>query len=146
MTLLAAGHLGTDFASGALPALLPFLVDRFDLSYTLAATLMLASAVSSSLIQPLFGLWSDRRGAIWLLPTAVPPGTWLFGAAVILLGVNVARYIKHIAISGFSVAVGIAAFVVAVSQLWRTDPPLVAIFLLAIGTSLVARPLFTRTA
>jgi MFS transporter, FSR family, fosmidomycin resistance protein len=71
MTLLAAGHLGTDFANGALPALLPFLVDRFGLSYTLAATLMLASAVSSSVIQPLFGLWSDRRGAIWLLPAGV---------------------------------------------------------------------------
>src|SRR2546423_2200189 len=71
MTLLAAGHLGPDFANGALPALLPFLVDRFDLSYTLAATLILASAVSSSVIQPLFGLWSDRRGAIWLLPVGV---------------------------------------------------------------------------
>ena len=86
-------------------------------------------------------------GAIWLLPpAAVPPGTWLFGVAGILLGVNFARYIKHIAVSGFSVVVGIAAFVAAFSQLWRTDPPLVAIFLLVIGTSLVARPLFTRTA
>src|SRR3954449_6490692 len=71
MTALAAGHLGTDFANGALPALLPFLKDRFSLSYTLAALLMLASTASSSLIQPLFGLWSDRRGAIWLLPTGV---------------------------------------------------------------------------
>src|SRR5215211_5308732 len=71
MTGLAAGHLATDFANGALPALLPFLVDRFALSYTLAATLILASAVSSSVVQPLFGLWSDRRGAIWLLPTGV---------------------------------------------------------------------------
>src|ERR671929_977323 len=71
MTLLGAGHLGTDFANGTLPALLPFLVDRFGLSYTLAATIMLASAVSSSVIQPLFGLWSDRRGAIWLLPAGV---------------------------------------------------------------------------
>jgi len=71
MTLLASGHLGTDFANGALPALLPFLVDRFGLTYTLAATLMLASTVSSSVVQPLFGLWSDRRGAIWLLPAGV---------------------------------------------------------------------------
>jgi hypothetical protein len=94
-----------------------------------------------------WGLLLMLTGAIWLLPpTAVPPGTWLFGVAVILLGVNVARYIKHISVSGFSVAVGVAAFVAAVSQLWRTDPPLVAIFLLVIGTSLVARPLFTRTA
>ena len=86
-------------------------------------------------------------GAIWLLPAAaVPPGTWLFGVAVILLGTNVARYIKHISVSGFSVAVGVAAFVAAVSQLWRTDPPLVAISLLVIGTGLIARPLFARAA
>jgi hypothetical protein len=51
-----------------------------------------------------------------------------------------------IPVSGFSVAVGVAAFLAAVSQRWRTDPPLVAIFLLVIETSLVARPLFTRTA
>src|SRR5919198_404674 len=81
MTLLSAGHLGTDFANGALPALLPFLVDRFDLSYTLAATLMLASAVSSSVIQPLFGLWSDRRGAIWLLPVGVATAGVAIGLA-----------------------------------------------------------------
>src|SRR2546423_1190038 len=104
MTLLSAGHLGTDFANGALPALLPFLVDRFDLSYTLAATLMLASAVSSSVIQPLFGLWSDRRGAIWLLPVGVAvaglgiafaadaPSYWLVLLLVVVSGVGVAAY------------------------------------------------------
>src|SRR3954453_18780674 len=69
MAVLSAGHGATDFANGALPALLPFLVDRFRLSYTLAAVVMLASAASSSLIQPLFGAWSDKRGALWLLPT-----------------------------------------------------------------------------
>src|ERR671936_2655787 len=71
MAALSAGHCATDFANGALPALLPFLVDRFDLSYTLAAALMLGSSASSSLIQPLFGAWSDRRGALWLLPSGV---------------------------------------------------------------------------
>src|SRR5256714_4444976 len=104
MTLLSAGHLGTDFANGALPALLPFLVDRFDLSYTLAATLMLASAVSSAVTQPLFGLWSDRRGAIWLLPVGVAvaglgiafaadaPSYWLVLLLVVVSGVGVAAY------------------------------------------------------
>src|SRR2546425_1149739 len=71
MAALSSGHLATDFANGALPALLPFFVDKFDLSYTLAAAAVLASAVSSSIIQPLFGLWSDRRGALWLLPAGV---------------------------------------------------------------------------
>jgi MFS transporter, FSR family, fosmidomycin resistance protein len=32
---------------------------------------MLASTASSSVTQPLFGLWSDRRGAIWLLSAGV---------------------------------------------------------------------------
>src|SRR5256714_15508202 len=103
MTLLASGHLGTDFANGTLPALLPFLVDRFGLSYTLAATLMLASAVSSSVIQPLFGLWSDRRGAIWLLPAGVAvagvgtagaadaPSFWLVLPPLGLSGIGLAR-------------------------------------------------------
>ena len=104
MILLSAGHLGTDFANGALPALLPFLVDRFDLSYTLAATLVLASAVASSVIQPLFGLWSDRRGALWLLPAGVAlaglgiaaaadaPSYWLVLVLVTVSGVGVAAY------------------------------------------------------
>src|SRR5919198_4335212 len=104
MTLLSAGPLGTDFANGALPALLPFLVDRFGLSYTLAATLMLASAVSSSVVQPLFGLWSDRRGALWLLPAGVAlagvgialasaaPSYGLILVFVVLSGIGVAAF------------------------------------------------------
>src|SRR5438132_13350502 len=71
MALLSSGHLATDFANGALPALLPFLRDRFSLSYTAVGAIVLASQASSSLIQPLFGVWSDRRGAIWLLPAGV---------------------------------------------------------------------------
>ncbi len=68
---LSAGHLATDFANGVLPALLPFVVSRFDLSYTKAGALVFASAAASSIVQPLFGHWSDRRGAVWLLPAGV---------------------------------------------------------------------------
>jgi MFS transporter, FSR family, fosmidomycin resistance protein len=104
MAALSSGHGATDFANGALPALLPFFVERFDLSYTLAALLMLASAFSSSVIQPFFGLWSDRHGAIWLLPTGVAvagigialaadaPSYWLVLACVLVSGVGVAAY------------------------------------------------------
>jgi FSR family fosmidomycin resistance protein-like MFS transporter len=104
MAALSAGHLATDFANGALPALLPFMVDRFGLSYTLTAVLMLASAASSSLIQPLFGAWSDRRGALWLLPSgsalagvgiglaAAAPAYWLVLLLVVVSGLGVAAY------------------------------------------------------
>ncbi|HET7695367.1 MAG TPA: hypothetical protein VFK57_06635 [Vicinamibacterales bacterium] len=94
-----------------------------------------------------WGLLLMLTGAVWLLPTeVVPSGTWLLGVAVILIGINVVRYVKHIAVNGFSTAIGVAAFVAAVSQLWRSDPPLIAIFLLVIGASLVAKPFLTRTA
>src|ERR1017187_6866522 len=71
MTALSSGHLAVDFASGSVPAMIPFLTDRFHLSYTLAAVLLLAATASSSLVQPLFGLWSDRRGALWLIPGGI---------------------------------------------------------------------------
>jgi MFS transporter, FSR family, fosmidomycin resistance protein len=104
MALLSGGHLATDFANGALPALLPFLKDRFSLTYTAVGGVILASQASSSLIQPLFGLWSDRRGAMWLLPTGVAlagvgialaadaPSYWLVLLLVLVSGVGVAAY------------------------------------------------------
>src|SRR5215216_4647643 len=104
MAALSAGHLATDFANGSLPALLPFLVERFSLNYVLAATLMLSSTVSSSIIQPLFGLWSDRKGAMWLLPAGVAlagigialaadaPSYWLVAALIAVSGLGVAAY------------------------------------------------------
>src|SRR5262249_61608066 len=74
MALLSGGHLATDFAGGSVPALLPYFRDRSGLAYALAALLMLASTAASSLIQPAFGLWSDRRGALWLAPAGVALG------------------------------------------------------------------------
>jgi FSR family fosmidomycin resistance protein-like MFS transporter len=71
MSALSAGHFAVDFASGSVPALIPFLTSRFHLGYALAAMLLLATTVSSSLAQPLFGMWSDRRGALWLIPGGV---------------------------------------------------------------------------
>jgi MFS transporter, FSR family, fosmidomycin resistance protein len=104
MALLSSGHFATDFANGALPALLPFLKDRFSLSYTAVGAVILASQASSSLIQPLFGLWSDRRGAMWLLPAGVAvagvgiaiaadaPSYWLVLLLVLISGLGSAAY------------------------------------------------------
>src|SRR5215468_4918777 len=79
MVALSGGHLAVDFASGSVPALIPFMTDRFHLGYALSALLLLAATASSSLVQPLFGLWSDRRGALWLIPG---------GALIAALGVG----------------------------------------------------------
>ena len=104
MSALSSGHLAADLAQGALPALLPYLVIKFDLSYTMAAALVLAATVSSSIVQPAFGLWSDARGALWLLPVGVllagvgmaaatvAPSYPLLVVAVLVSGLGVAAY------------------------------------------------------
>ena len=102
MTALSSGHLATDFAAGALPALIPFLTDKYDLSYTLAAVLVLAATLSGSIIQPLFGLWSDRRGAIWLLPAGVAIGG--IGMALASAAPSYWLVVLFIVVSGFGSA------------------------------------------
>ncbi len=104
MAALSTGHLAVDFAGGALPALLPFLAEEFRLSYTLVAVLVLASTLAGSVLQPVFGLWSDRRGGVWLLPAgvaiggvgmalaAVAPSYWLTCLFVVLSGLGTAAY------------------------------------------------------
>jgi FSR family fosmidomycin resistance protein-like MFS transporter len=104
MSVLSGGHLATDFASGAVPALLPFFTVEFDLSYTLTALLILAALISSSVVQPLFGLWSDRRGALWLLPAglalaggglglaAVAPSYPVLLALIFIAGIGIAAF------------------------------------------------------
>jgi FSR family fosmidomycin resistance protein-like MFS transporter len=104
MTALSGGHLAVDFASGSVPALIPFLTDRFDLNYALAAMLLLASTVSSSLVQPLFGLWSDRRGALWLLPG----GTILSAVGIGLAAVT--PWYPLVLVLIFAGGLGVAAF------------------------------------
>jgi FSR family fosmidomycin resistance protein-like MFS transporter len=104
MATLSSGHLAVDFASGAVPALLPFFVLEFDLSYTATAVLMLAVLVSSSLVQPLFGLLSDRRGAMWLLPAGIAVGGLGTGLAAVS-----PRYELVVALV-FVSGIGIAAF------------------------------------
>jgi FSR family fosmidomycin resistance protein-like MFS transporter len=104
MAALSGGHFAADFASGSVPALIPFLTDRFHLGYALAALLLLAATVSSSLVQPLFGLWSDRRGALWLLPG----GTILAAVGIGLAAVTPVYGLVVLLV--FAGGLGVAAF------------------------------------
>ena len=104
MTALSSGHLAVDFASGSVPALIPFMTDRFHLGYALAAMLLLAATASSSLVQPLFGLWSDRRGALWL----IPGGTLL--AAVGVGGAAISPAYPLVLVLVLAGGLGVAAF------------------------------------
>jgi FSR family fosmidomycin resistance protein-like MFS transporter len=150
MAALSSGHLATDLAQGSLPALLPYLVDKFGLTYTLAAALVLAATISSSLIQPAFGLWSDARGALWLLPAGVAlagvgmaaasiaPAYWVAVLCVLLAGVGVAAYHPEGSkfasyVSGSKRASGMSFFSVGGNVGFALGPLLAAAFISAFG-------------
>jgi FSR family fosmidomycin resistance protein-like MFS transporter len=69
LLLLSFGHLVTDIYQGALPAILPYLKDKLALTYTMAGVLLMASNFTSSILQPVFGHYSDKKEKAWLLPT-----------------------------------------------------------------------------
>src|ERR1700750_3342695 len=104
MGALSGGHLAVAFASGRVPALTPFMTDKFHLGYALSALLLLAATASSSLVQPLFGLWSDRRGALWL----IPGGTIV--AALGVGGAAVSPFYPLVVVLVFAGGLGVAAF------------------------------------
>ncbi|MGQ9857240.1 MAG: MFS transporter [Thermodesulfobacteriota bacterium] len=104
LMILGFGHLVTDLSQGGLPVLLPFIRETFGLSYAAAGAVLMTSNLTSSIIQPIFGYFSDRWGSSWLLPVGVftaslgfaslgfAPGFWALLGAVFVSGLGVASY------------------------------------------------------
>ena len=80
--LFSLGHLSVDWCQGAIPALLPYFIRNYDLSYQAAGTLVFANVLVASVLQPLFGYYSDRISRPWFIPL----GTLFCGISVALMG------------------------------------------------------------
>ena len=102
LAVLATGHLWADFLQGAVPALLPFLIAERGYSYAAAGALVLASSFGSSLIQPLFGVVSDRLGLPWLMPAGLAIGG--AGLATVGLTESYPATVAAVVVSGLGVA------------------------------------------
>jgi len=95
--LLSLGHFANDAYPGFLAPLQPLLMQQAHYGLTLAGVLTSIASISGSIMQPFFGLWSDRMRRPWLviggpLVTALLFGTigwwhsWYALAAIILIG------------------------------------------------------------
>lgn len=104
VALLCLGHLATDLSQGALPALLPFLIAEYGLTYAAAGVIVFATNIASSVVQPLFGHLADRHPSPWLLPS----GIVLAGAGLAASGFvpSYACILPAVMVSG----IGVAAF------------------------------------
>jgi FSR family fosmidomycin resistance protein-like MFS transporter len=150
MATLSAGHLFTDIAQGSIPALLPFLIVKDNLSYAAVSALILAATISSSVIQPAFGHISDRHSLPWLMPlgpalgglgvalAGLAPTYPLTFAAILLSGIGVAafhpegsRFANYV--SGDRRASGMSLFSVGGNVGFALGPVLVTPLVLAFG-------------
>jgi MFS transporter, FSR family, fosmidomycin resistance protein len=152
MGALALGHMMADSCQGAVPALLPFLVSQRGYSYAAASGLVLAATVSSSVIQPIFGHYSDRRSLAWLIPigplvggigialVGIAPNYLLTFLAVVLSGLGVAafhpegsRFANYL--SGSRRASGMSLFGLGGNIGFALGPVIVTPLVLAFGLS-----------
>jgi len=100
--LLSAGHTVDDLYQGAVPALIPFFVAARHWDYAAASGITVAATLLSSVVQPVFGVLTDRLRLPWL----VPLGMSVAGAGVGLSGLGHSYVLTWLAIalSGLGVA------------------------------------------
>jgi len=72
VSLLGAGHFFSDFYANFLPALLPLVMTKLEMSLTLSGMLVMAYSVISSMLQPLAGYLIDKYGYAWLILVTTP--------------------------------------------------------------------------
>jgi FSR family fosmidomycin resistance protein-like MFS transporter len=102
LLILSLGHLVVDIYQGALPATLPFIKDKLGLSYALTGLILMTANVTSSVLQPVFGYFSDRRGMTALLPMGLLAAG--VGYSLIMLPQHFALVLFLVVISGLGVA------------------------------------------
>jgi len=141
--LLMFGHICTDINQGALPAMLPFLIATYGLSYASAAALVLASSIVSSVIQPLFGHLGDRLDRPWFMSLGIVLAGfgialigyvheyWLMFACAMLSGIGVALFHPEggklaNCVAGASKGAGISNFAVGGNLGFATGPVIAA--------------------
>ncbi|MEV5960798.1 MFS transporter [Kribbella sp. NPDC051952] len=102
IALMAVGHACVDVYQGCVPALVPFLVAERGLGYVAVSGITLAATLLSSVVQPVFGVLTDRRSLAWLIPVAMTTA----GLGIALLGVGQTYWLSWLAaaLSGLGVA------------------------------------------
>jgi len=71
IAILSLSHLCIDLTGSAIPALMAIIRELLALNYTQVGFTIMVSNLTSSIIQPCFGYFSDRVEVKWLLPISV---------------------------------------------------------------------------
>ncbi len=101
--LIACAHAVADLSVGALFVALPFFKVKFGLSYAELTAIVLLQNLTSSVSQPIFGYFSDRKSRPWWMPLGC-----IVTGVVMLISLKVETYpmvLLCTAISGFGSAI-----------------------------------------
>lgn len=147
---LAVGHFAVDTQSSGVAVLIPILRGQLHLDYGAAAAIVTAQTLTSSVIQPLFGLISDRRPVREILPLAcllaglgtatalfMPSYLWVL-LVVIITGLGSASFhavgsLNANYVSGGSQATGISMFFAGGQLGYSLGPLLIVALIKAFG-------------
>ena len=101
---VALGHFASDFAALGPSMLYPILAVRLDMTYGMIGLAALAWAITTSVIQPLFGYVGDRMGRRWL--ASLSPAWIAVWVAMAAFAPSYPLLVVYLVVA----AVGVAAF------------------------------------
>jgi uncharacterized membrane protein len=101
------------------------------------------AALNKRLENIAWGLFLIMLGGFALVPgEIVPKGLWSIGVGLIMLGLNLARYLKKIKMSGFTTVLGIISLIGGLLELLGVTNIEGALLLIILGAYLVVKPWF----
>ncbi|CAG7647649.1 MFS transporter [Paenibacillus allorhizosphaerae] len=97
-------HLFNDTIQSVIPAILPILKNSMSLNYTQSGIIVFALNMTASVMQPVVGMYSDRKPSPYMLPLgmvstclgvlglAIAPNYWFVLLSVLLVGIGSAVF------------------------------------------------------
>jgi hypothetical protein len=101
------------------------------------------AALNKNLERIAWGCFLIMLGGFMFLPQ-VHDGLWSIGVGAIMLGLNAARYLNGIRMSGFTTVLGLLAVVGGVVQLFGVNGVEGAFLLIILGAYLILKPYFEK--
>ena len=74
----------------------------------------------------------------------VPRGAWLVGTGIIMLALNCIRYLNNVAVSRFTMVLGLLAVVAGLTGFFSLTLPLLPSLLALIGLSIIVKSMFPK--
>jgi len=103
------------------------------------------TALNKRLESVAWGLFLIMLGGFALVPAnTIPKGVWSLGVGAIMLGLNLARYLYGIRMSGFTTVLGILSLLGGIAELVGITSLDGALLLIILGAYLILKPWFDK--